>query len=100
MLFVGRYCEFLIDYCVERGCNNSGICINERVDRRCFCFFGYNGFSCEIDFCMMRFCNNGICILRSDGGYKCNCYEIFIGLYCEIGKCRYCFYYLFEICSG
>lgn len=97
---VGRHCESPIDYCAERGCNNSGTCINERADRRCLCPPGYNGSSCEIDPCMMRPCNNGTCTLRSDGGYKCNCHEIFTGPHCEIGKYRHCFYYLLEICSG
>ena len=83
---VGRHCESPIDYCAERGCNNSGTCINERADRHCLCPPGYNGSSCEIDPCMMRPCNNGTCTLRSDGGYKCNCHEIFTGPHCEIGK--------------
>ena len=84
-LLAGRHCESPIDYCAQRGCNNSGTCVNEQADRRCLCPPGYNGSSCEIDPCMMKPCNNGTCSLRNDFSYKCDCHEGYTGLHCETG---------------
>uniref|UniRef100_A0A0A9W8L0 Protein crumbs homolog 2 n=2 Tax=Lygus hesperus TaxID=30085 RepID=A0A0A9W8L0_LYGHE len=84
--FEGRDCEINIDECLEKPCENGGICEDGINTYTCHCDrTGYTGTQCEtnINECENNPClNNGICF-DNYGGYTCQCVPGFGGQNCE-----------------
>ena len=89
----GRNCEFDVDDCATRPCQNGGSCHDLVNSFRCSCPPGTRGLLCELDDddCASSPClNRGTCLDRV-GRYDCLCppgYVVFSTV-CGIGTIRY-----------
>lgn len=74
--FFGINCQ-TPDHCVDKYCQNGGICKDTSIGPRCHCYNGWHGLFCEydIDECQLRtpVCHvNAICI-NLPGTFRCVC---------------------------
>uniref|UniRef100_A0A915CMH4 Notch n=1 Tax=Ditylenchus dipsaci TaxID=166011 RepID=A0A915CMH4_9BILA len=83
--FAGPFCEYDVNECASKPCQNKGRCINLVNDFRCDCAPGYSGERCEtnIDECKNVACFNGGTCVDGIDSFNCECTRGFVGQYCE-----------------
>ncbi|KAF6017332.1 hypothetical protein EB796_024361 [Bugula neritina] len=81
----GPKCEYDVNECVEHGCQNGGVCIDQRFYHICLCRDGFFGPECgdTYNICDDEPCQNGGTCLLTQTGYKCYCQGKWLGKNCE-----------------
>lgn len=73
--FMGTRCEYDIDECLEKPCENGGSCFNNPGGFLCHCSEGFSGLRCSIadNECQRVVCSNGGTCWNIQGGFFCDC---------------------------
>ncbi|CAH8438367.1 unnamed protein product [Heterobilharzia americana] len=81
----GENCEFDLDECLLKPCQNGGYCVDMPTGYKCVCPPRFTGAKCQISrtVCQNNSCANGGQCLDESVGFQCHCLTGWKGLTCR-----------------